>query len=78
MRNSIYISLIITFIFCNSYIDNFNSNLYNNQTILSYDPLFRCKHIKWIITEDKSLRRVIESINYVSEAEYLYQVELFM
>jgi len=48
---------------------------YNNQTILSYDPLFRCKHLKWIVTEDDSLRRVIESINLVPEEEYLYQVE---
>ena len=36
---------------------------YDIQTVLSYDPLFRCKHLKWIVNKFNSLPKIIEQIN---------------
>ena len=43
---------------------------------LSYDPLFRCDHLKWTVTRNDSLPVVIETINSLSDDEFSRQVDL--
>ena len=47
---------------------------YNMQTILSYDPLFRCNYNKWIVTDNDSLVEVIETINLLKDEIFAQQV----
>lgn len=46
---------------------------YDMQTILSYDPLFRCNYLKWSVTDYDSISNVIEVINSLTDEEYQYQ-----
>ena len=46
------------------------------QALLSYDPLFRCNHLKWTVTENDSLPEVIETINLLNDKEYTRQAKL--
>ena len=38
---------------------------YNNETILSYDPLFNCQSLKWEFKESDSLKKIIEKIDKI-------------
>jgi hypothetical protein len=49
---------------------------YDTQTVLSYDPLFRCRHLKWTVTKYDSLPDVIEKINSLSNKDFFRQVNL--
>jgi len=49
---------------------------YDIQTVLSYDPLFRCRHLKWTITKNDLLPAMIESINAITDDEYSRQLNL--
>ena len=49
---------------------------YNMQSVLSPDPLFRCNHLKWIVTENDSLHEVIETIDSLSDEEYEKQADM--
>jgi len=44
---------------------------FDNNTILSYDPLFENSHLKWTVSEDVSLCKVIEQI-YAMNDELFY------
>jgi hypothetical protein len=46
------------------------------QVVLSYDPLFRCRHLKWTVTKCDSLPDIIEKINSLSDREFSLQVNL--
>jgi hypothetical protein len=48
---------------------------YNMQTLLSYDPLFCCKYLKWTVTETDSLSNTIETINSMGQKEFSFQME---
>jgi hypothetical protein len=47
---------------------------FDMQIYLSYDPLFRCKYLKWIVNNNVSLHDVIEIIDSMSDEEYDRQV----
>ena len=49
---------------------------YDIQTVLSYDPLFRCRHLKWTVTKYNSLPDVIEKINSLNNKEFSQQINL--
>jgi len=49
---------------------------YDMQTILSYDHLFRCKALKWSVTDKDSLVSVIKEIESLIDNEYGKQVLL--
>ena len=49
---------------------------YDIQSILSYDPLFRCNHLKWTLTNKDSLLRIIKTIKSLSNEEYTKQANL--
>ena len=46
---------------------------YNMQTKLSFDPLFRCNNLKWNVTNNDSLCELIETINSLSNKEYIWK-----
>ena len=48
---------------------------YDMQTILSYDPLFRCNYLKWTVNDNDSLPEVIETINSMIDKEYIQQAD---
>lgn len=48
---------------------------YDMQTVLSYDPLFRCDYLKWTVTDNESLPEVIETINSLTDEEYTRQAD---
>jgi hypothetical protein len=49
---------------------------YSTQSVLSPDPLFRCNHLKWIVTENDSLIEVIDNIDSLSDEEYERQADM--
>ena len=49
---------------------------YDLQSMFSYDPLFSCKHLKWIVTQDDSLPDIIKTINDLPNKEFARQVHL--
>ena len=46
---------------------------FNSGEILSYDPLFECHHLKWVVSQQAPLLRVIEEIYNMSDEEYNLQ-----
>ena len=42
--------------------------------ILSYDPLFECHHLKWVVSKHTNLSKVIEEIYDMSDEEYCLQL----
>ena len=45
------------------------------ESVLSPDPLYKCNHLKWIVTENDSLLEVIENIDSLSDEEYEKQAD---
>ena len=43
---------------------------FNNQSILNYDPLFECSHLKWIVSEQDSLETILREINSIEDQEF--------
>ncbi|MFB3883641.1 MAG: hypothetical protein ACE144_00355 [Thermodesulfobacteriota bacterium] len=43
---------------------------YQMDSILSYDPLFDCKHLKWVLSEKESLAPAIEEIYSLSDERF--------
>jgi len=43
---------------------------YDNGSIFSYDPLFKCSHFKWTASENVSLRHVIDEIYSLEDSEF--------
>lgn len=49
---------------------------FDMQTVLNYDPLFRCNSLKWKVTRSDSLPDVIEKINSLNDEEFACQTRL--
>ncbi|MEN6373332.1 MAG: hypothetical protein ABFD75_00955 [Smithella sp.] len=48
---------------------------YDNGSIFSYDPLFKCSHFKWTVSENVSLRHVIDEIYSLEDSEFYARQE---
>jgi len=49
---------------------------YDVESVLSYDPVFRSNYLKWIVTNNDSLPKLIEKITSLSDEEYTRQAIL--
>ncbi len=43
---------------------------FDNRSLLSFDPLFRCPYLKWTATDDVRLEDIFESIDALSENDF--------
>jgi len=48
---------------------------YDMGTVLSYDPLFECRSLKWTVTRETSLHETIQAIYNLSDEEFYRQQE---
>ena len=46
---------------------------FDQGAVLSYDPLFNCRHLKWVVSENDCLKSKIEEIYNLSEEEFNQQ-----
>lgn len=42
-------------------------------SVLSYDPLFECKHLKWVVSESDSLQKTVEAIYSLPDGDFYDQ-----
>lgn len=47
---------------------------FDSGDILSYDPLFECHHLKWVVNQHTTLLKVIEEIYDMSDEEFYLQL----
>lgn len=47
---------------------------FDSGDILSYDPLFECHHLKWVVNKKTTLLKVIEEIYEMSDEEFCLQI----
>lgn len=47
---------------------------FDSGDILSYDPLFECHHLKWVVSKHTNLLKVIEEIYEMSDEEFCLQL----
>lgn len=48
---------------------------FDSGDILSYDPLFECPHLKWIVDKNSNLPKTIEKIYTLSDEEYHFRLD---
>jgi len=48
---------------------------YNMKTHLSFDPLFRCNYLKWKISNNESLIKLIETIDSLDDDDFSFQMK---
>lgn len=44
---------------------------FDNGSLLSFDPLFRCPHLKWLVKPDQSLNDTLAAIDATSDADFI-------
>jgi hypothetical protein len=48
---------------------------FNSGDILSYDPLFECSHLKWVVTRNTNLIEVVDGIYNMDDKEFYLQLK---
>jgi hypothetical protein len=46
---------------------------FHTESVLSYDPLFECKHLKWVVSESDSLQKIVEAIYSLPDDDFFGQ-----